>query len=160
MSAKHKIAHFIATGGYSGLSPKAPGTAGTAAALLLAFGLRSAIPWFGTLPGAALLAIATALIGLYVCDIVLSAGLTRDAVEDPQEIVIDEFAGVFITIIAAGTELWTFLLCFLLFRIFDIVKPPPIQRLEHLHGALGVMSDDLLAGVYAGIAFVAISMLW
>ncbi len=66
-------------------------------------------------------------------------------------IVIDEFAGQFLALLALPPT-WPVLLAgFVLFRLFDIMKPPPARRLEALPGATGIMADDLLAGLYANL---------
>jgi phosphatidylglycerophosphatase A len=81
--------------------------------------------------------------------------------KDPGKVVIDEVVGQFIALIPVpfvfGTAWWTAILAFILFRFFDIVKPYPARKFESLHGGLGIMADDVVAGVYAGIA-VAIAV--
>ena len=82
---------------------------------------------------------------------------------DPGEVVIDEFAGqcVVFAILAGQSNIWvTAIAGFLLFRFFDILKPPPIRKLEKLPAGWGVLLDDLLAGVYAGIAGFAFLRLY
>ena len=74
--------------------------------------------------------------------------------KDPQRVVIDEVAGQFIALIAVPIQFegwWTIILAFLLFRFFDIVKPYPARKFENLHGGLGIMADDVVAGIYAAI---------
>jgi phosphatidylglycerophosphatase A len=81
--------------------------------------------------------------------------------KDPGKVVIDEVAGQMIALLpvplAFGSIWWYTILAFLLFRFFDIVKPYPARKFESLHGGLGIMADDVVAGVYAGIA-VAIAV--
>jgi phosphatidylglycerophosphatase A len=76
--------------------------------------------------------------------------------KDPGKVVIDEVVGQFIALIPVpfvlGTAWWAAILAFLLFRFFDIVKPYPARRLESLESGLGIMADDVVAGVYAGMA--------
>jgi phosphatidylglycerophosphatase A len=84
---------------------------------------------------------------------------------DPREVVADEFSGQAVTFLftAAATisNIWvTALLGFLLFRLIDILKPPPIRKLEKLPKGWGILADDLLAGVYAGIVLSACLILW
>jgi phosphatidylglycerophosphatase A len=84
---------------------------------------------------------------------------------DPREVVADEFAGQAVTFLAAPflfiPTIWvTAVLGFLLFRLFDILKPWPARRLEKLPKGWGVLADDLLAGVYAGIALLIFLKLW
>ncbi len=73
--------------------------------------------------------------------------------QDPGEVVVDEVAGVMVTLLLApaGGFGWMFF-AFLLFRAFDIVKPFPIRHFERLPGGIGIMADDLMAGVYANLA--------
>ena len=87
-----------------------------------------------------------------------AAGATeRDAGKvDPGLVVIDEVLGQWLTASAIVHATWqSFVLAFALFRILDITKPWPIRRLERLHGGLGIVADDLLAGVYGGVVMFA-----
>lgn len=137
------VARVIATWFGCGYSPLAPGTVGTLGALPFAFGLNTLGPvpyWAGT-------ALATAG-GVWA-----SGRLARDlGVEDPQTIVIDEVAG---TLIAVGLALplgpWAALAAVILFRVFDILKPGPIDTVQKLPGGFGIMADDVLAGLVAGL---------
>lgn len=140
----------LATGFLSGLAPKAPGTFGSAACLLtwtllqLACGpMNGQFAWlfFG----------CTTVVGWYATSCYLrqkrSAGFEG---EDPQEVVIDEWAGLSLALLAAAPDsTLDLLLAFVLFRIFDIIKPPPVSNAERLPGAAGIMTDDLVAGSYA-----------
>jgi len=85
--------------------------------------------------------------------------------KDPGKVVIDEVAGQFIALIPVpfilGTAWWAAILAFILFRFFDIVKPYPARRLESLEAGLGIMADDIVAGVYAAIVVaVAVVISW
>ena len=133
---------FVATVGGAGLLPRAPGTWGSLAALPLAWLIFDGL---GPLAlGAA--AVLTFLLGWWVSVLVLRR--TRD--DDPGPIVIDEVAGQFVALIPAATELWQFALGFVLFRIADIAKPWPVSWADrNIKGGLGVMVDDILAGLYA-----------
>ena len=72
--------------------------------------------------------------------------------KDPGHIVIDEVAGQWITLAGATVFNWkSWILGFLLFRLFDIWKPPPVRQLEKLPGGTGIMADDLMAGVYGAV---------
>lgn len=144
---------LLATGFGSGLAPVAPGTVGSAAALPLYFLL-----WH--LPPALYLALvaATFLAGAW------SAGqLSRDlGVHDHGGIVIDEFVGVWIALAFCPRVWWLLVLGWLAFRLFDILKPPPISWLDRqVSGGLGIMIDDVVAGLFAlavvqGVAAVAL----
>ncbi len=75
---------------------------------------------------------------------------------DPQHVVIDEVCGQWIALLFMPPTWQSALLCLVLFRLFDIVKPPPARQLERLHGGAGVMLDDVAAGVYALIVAQAL----
>ncbi|MBF0254870.1 MAG: phosphatidylglycerophosphatase A [Gammaproteobacteria bacterium] len=133
--------HLLAFGFGSGLAPKAPGTFGTLAAIPLLL-LLSLLPLSGYLLA---LALSFAL-GIWFCE-----RTSRDlGVHDHGGIVWDEFVGLFVTFIAVPISWQSLLLGFVLFRLFDILKPWPIGWLDRqVQGGLGIMLDDLLAGVYA-----------
>ncbi len=133
--------HLLAFGLGTGLSPVAPGTAGSALGVLLYLPL-SALPLAVYLGVTALLFAA----GVWLC-----ARTSKDlGVHDHGGIVFDEIVGFLITMIALPRE-WPWIACgFLLFRFFDIVKPWPIRWLDrHVGGGLGIMLDDLVAGLFA-----------
>lgn len=134
-------AGWIASGFGSGFSPRAPGTVGSAAALLPWLWLRTLpLPYYA-------LAVALAFaIGVWASTWVVR----RSGVQDPQVVVWDEFVGVWIALAAAPPG-WIWMLAgFALFRLFDIWKPWPVSWAdEKLHGGLGVMLDDVFAGIYA-----------
>jgi len=134
------IHYFLATAIWSGYVPKAPGTAGSAVGMLLA--------WFFLSHDSAALLIATAIcffVGWWSSDVV-----EKDlGMEDPSIVVIDEVAGMWLSLLLVPANFILYLLAFGLFRLFDIWKPWPIDSLQHLHGGLGIMLDDMLAGLYA-----------
>jgi phosphatidylglycerophosphatase A len=122
-----------------------PGTWGSAATVLLWWLLARSIapawqPWV-----AALLAGIAVLAGIPAATLVARAS----ALKDPQFVVIDEVAGQLITLIAVPIAWQSLLLGFILFRGFDIVKPPPIRRLERLPEGIGIVIDDVGAGLYS-----------
>jgi phosphatidylglycerophosphatase A len=137
-----RAALLLATWFGCGLSPFAPGTAGSAAAL--------AIAWAAGFPQwqLAMLAAFCALVGLWAAE--RAAQVYGE--KDPGRVVIDEVAGMWLTL-AGATHLNTVSLIggFLLFRVFDIWKPFPARRLESLPGGLGIVADDLMAGLYAAL---------
>ncbi len=140
----NKIAFVLATWFGAGLSPRAPGTVGSIAALPLFWALKFAPP--------AATPLATALVcvtGFWAAQKVSDAR----AEKDPQIVVIDEAAGVLLALwIGAGANLWMDALGVVLFRVFDIFKPGPIGALERLRPAgAGIMMDDIAAGVVAGL---------
>lgn len=138
---------LAATGLGSGLLTPAPGTWGTIPGVILAYFL---IPY----PVLHLwVLILLILLGTYLCE---RAGQILQT-HDHSSIVIDEIAGVLIVFFSVNTNGWTLLLGFLLFRFFDILKPYPIALIDKkLKNGFGVMADDLLAGVYAGVVLQVI----
>jgi phosphatidylglycerophosphatase A len=132
------LAKLIATGFGSGLVRGAPGTAGSLVAALLAVPLLAVSPW-----ALALALLASCVAGWWA---IPRAG----GEHDPGWVVIDEFAGQFLTLLVLpGPSIGGIVAGFLLFRAFDILKPGPIDRIQRLSGATGVMADDLLAGLAA-----------
>ena len=108
---------------------------------------------------------ALALGGSIVCVRLAPAVIAATGKTDPGEVVADEFAGQAITFLFLGMapagNIWvTALLGFFVFRLFDIIKPWPIRKLEKLPKGWGILADDLLAGVYAGIVLVICIKLW
>ena len=122
-----------------------PGTWGSAAGLLLWAALSYRLPASARTPANIILGLAVTLIGIPAATQVARAF----AKKDPQFVVIDEVAGQLITLIAAPLTWKTFLAGFILFRAFDIVKPPPVRQLEKLPEGTGIVLDDVAAGLYA-----------
>ena len=144
-----KLIVALATGLYSGKIPVAPGTWGSAFAL---------IPWYFCRG----LSLANYLIVLAVIFVVgfLTAGSAEKIFDkpDPGCIVIDEVMGIFITLTLAPSHPVAWLLGFILFRIFDVLKPFPVSWFDtHLHGGIGIMMDDVMAGIYA---LICLQLIW
>ena len=146
-------AALLATWFGAGKLPKAPGTWGSLAALPFAWFIRD---WFGVWG----LALATAIVFIVGC---WAAEAHRRALggEDPGEVVIDEVAGVWLTLLPVTNSIWLYLAGFLLFRHFDIWKPWPVRWADRaVHGGFGIMLDDVLAALYAGgILCVAVNVM-
>jgi phosphatidylglycerophosphatase A len=140
-------AWLIATFFGAGLLKPGPGTYGSAAALLLWYGAAHLLhPSFLTLAiGTAIAAIAATLIGIPAATIVAR----ESGREDPGLVVIDEVAGQLIALIAIPSDWRHAVLSLLLFRLFDILKPPPVRQLERLPAGTGIMLDDVAAGLLA-----------
>ena len=139
---------FVAFGFGSGLSPKAPGTMGTIVAIPL-FILLSKL---GLLVYV-LIVIAAALLGIWVC----GKASERLGVHDHGGIVWDEIVGYWITMIGMPISLSSIILGFVLFRFLDIFKPWPINYIDrHVQGGLGIMLDDIVAGVFAWIIMASV----
>ncbi len=136
-----RLLMFIATGAGSGYLPKAPGTWGTLVGLLL---------WW-PLAGLSLTAYLATVAVLFIVG-VASAGAAEKILDrgDPGVVVIDEIVGVLIALAAVPLHPVAALAGFALFRLFDIAKPFPVGWVDrHLHGGLGIMLDDVAAGLYA-----------
>ncbi len=137
-----RIALAIASAGYSGFFPIAPGTVGSAVGVVVWAAARAS--------GAGLVAefvLAAALLVIGAWAATLAEG--ELGTTDPGPVVIDEVMGMCVTMIAAPFTWQAALAGFVLFRVFDIVKPPPARQLERAHGGWGIMLDDLAAGVFA-----------
>lgn len=123
---------FFATGFYSGLAPYFPGTVGSVFAFVMAWFLRFDV----------LAIVVLSILGVYIC----TQGELIFQKHDCSHIVFDEFCGSF----CAAWQLHTipqFMTAFILFRIFDILKPIPVNNLQALPRGWGVMADDLAAGI-------------
>lgn len=154
MGEKPLIPVILATGFGSGYCPVAPGTAGA----LLATVIWLAYTLF--LPPTTCIVLTVALTLLFT---VLGVWATNKVIpfwgEDPRRVVVDEMVGVWIPLIAAPAgNLWYALASFVLFRFFDIVKPLGVRQMERFPGGIGVMADDILAGIYS--LFIIICAQW
>ena len=139
-----RLAVFVATVGYCGYFPFAPGTVGSAAGLVFYL----FVWWTGSPIVEVGLIAALFAAGVW-------AGTTAERYfggVDPGPIVVDEVVGMLITLAFIPVGISGALAGFLLFRLFDVIKPYPAGRLEALHGGLGVMADDAMAAVYANLS--------
>ena len=135
-----RLGLLIATCGYIGFVPVAPGTAGSAAGVAIFYLIRGVeAAWAQPLLIAVLFVVG-----------VWAASMTERALGgiDPGPVVIDEVVGMLITLLWLPVAPLGALAGFLVFRVLDVVKPWPARQLESLHGGLGIMSDDAMAGVY------------
>jgi phosphatidylglycerophosphatase A len=143
--------HCIAMGFGAGLAPRAPGTAGSALALVPCW-LMLSLEW----PLRLALAAAALVLGVWIC----GESSRRLGAHDHPAIVLDEIAAMMLmTVLMPQSAVWLFV-AFVLFRIFDIAKPWPIRDLDHrMTGGLGIMLDDQLAAIYASACMVLIRQL-
>ena len=139
-----RLGLFVATCGYVGYVPIAPGTFGSAVGLAL-FAL---IRWSGSI------AIELGVIALLLVLGVWSGNLAERHFGrvDPGPVILDEVAGMLITLALIPVNLSGAIVAFLIFRLLDVVKPWPANRLEALPGGLGMMADDAMAAVYGNVA--------
>lgn len=139
---KNSLARILATWFGCGYSPVAPGTVGAAAAVVIAYLLG----WDRVTNG-----IAGVLVGL-IGIVAATLEAQSSGRKDPGHVVIDEVAGQWITLAGATAFNWkSYLIGFLLFRLFDIWKPAPVRQLERLPTGTGIIADDLMAGVYGAV---------
>lgn len=144
------LARLFATGFYVGYIKKGPGTAGSLLALAIAWVLHDSAGFTGgTLCWLGLLGLAPAR---------WAAGrvAAESELKDPQFVVIDEIVGQWIAFAGASRLNWkSWIAGFVLFRLFDIWKPPPVRQIEKLPGGTGIVLDDAMAGVYAAVVLFA-----
>ena len=138
-----RLGLFIATCGYLGYVPVAPGTFGSAAGLVV----FAAVRWSGS-P-----ALELAVIILLFAVGVWSANVAERHFGgvDPAPVILDEVVGMLITLAFLPVNVTGAVVGFLLFRLFDVVKPWPARRLEMLPGGFGVVLDDVMAGIYGNL---------
>lgn len=139
---KEKTAHFLATGFYSGLVGKAPGTFGSVVAAG-AYALTHSLC-------TELVALGLILSSILLCNYLLRLEKYQDN-KDPKEFVIDEFAGFFVAVAGLPFSVNNLALSFVLFRFFDISKVAGIKRVEKWPRGYGITMDDVLAGIYSNI---------
>ncbi|HUE85624.1 MAG TPA: phosphatidylglycerophosphatase A [Vicinamibacterales bacterium] len=138
-----KLATFLATVGYVGFIPIAPGTFGSVVGLAVYAAVSVTSSW---------------VVEAVVLAVVLVAGIwSADRVErqmgkDPGAVVIDEVAGMLVTLAFLDVSVLAAVVGFFIFRLLDVIKPPPARRLENLHGGPGIVLDDVMAGVYSNVA--------
>jgi phosphatidylglycerophosphatase A len=142
-----RIAVVIATAGGAGYAPFASGTFGAAVGIVIYFLTRG---WPAAWQVA--LVIAVSVIGTWASK-VAAEHFDR---EDPSQVVIDEVAGQLLTLLLLDVHVAGALLGFLLFRVFDIIKPWPARQFEEFPDGVGVMADDLMAGVYGWLVLCAV----
>lgn len=149
MRLSSRVALILSTWFGAGYAPVAPGTFGTLAAVPLVIPMGILGGWYG----------------LVVLIVVTGTGIwashrSRELLgrEDPSQVVIDEVAGYLLTLFLLPINWITLTAGFFLFRFFDILKPWPVNRAEQLKGGLGIVADDLLAGIYAN--FLIRAGLW
>jgi len=133
---------------YTGFFPFAPATFATAVFLAL----------YWLVPGGAWLASWVALLVTVVLSVPSSTAMETRYGKDPHCVVIDEVVGIQIVLVGTAPTLWGVVAAFLLFRVFDVWKPYPIDRLQALPGGWGIVIDDALAGLYTRVAVILISL--
>jgi len=149
------LAKLIATGLGSGYAPVAPGTAGAALAAIITYFIAIYSSSSTLNIALVVLSIVFTVLGIW------SANVLQDEWgHDPGKIVVDEMVGIWISMLFIPFSLLNLLLAFGLFRLYDIWKPWIVKKAENLDGGLGVMADDVVAGVFANVTlqFILIMM--
>ena len=142
----NRLAVWIATSGPAGYAPVAPGTFGSVVGLVIYILIAR---W--SLGAQLAVAAVITIIGVWAA----SAAARHFNRSDPSHVVIDEVAGQVVTLVGLGANWPVLLLGFLVFRALDIMKPWPANRLEAMHGGMGIMADDLMAALYGQAALRA-----
>ncbi|HZA25396.1 MAG TPA: phosphatidylglycerophosphatase A [Dehalococcoidia bacterium] len=141
-SLLNRLGWLIGTGLGSGLFPVAPATAGSLVALVIYF----FIPVAGDSLSLYIMISVGFIVGIWA-----TGTLITSTEHDPRQAVWDEFIGMWTTCLLLPKTLPWLAAAFICFRILDVVKPWPVRRLERLPGGLGIMADDLLAGIYGTV---------
>lgn len=149
LNAFEKVGYWMSIGFGLGLIPVAPGTFGSLLGPPLVWIVQTRIPGYGI---QAMIGVVLFFLGVRVCDV----GARVLGRKDPGAVVFDEIVAFFVVFAMIPVTWRSAILGFLLFRLFDISKPWPVKRLEKLPGGWGVMVDDLMAGLYAGLCLVVI----
>ncbi len=154
MEKFHKV---IASFFFTGKFPIAPGTAASFATIFLFYVFKNFINIYTLI----FLIFLTFILGTVSSEYFVK----NSGVEDPRWIVIDEVSGMLLTllpyyILGKTITVLTLFSAFLLFRVFDILKPPPIRKIEKIGGGIAIMLDDIGAGIYAGTLFFILLKLW
>jgi phosphatidylglycerophosphatase A len=153
-----RLARLIATGLYTGLSPVAPGSAGSGVALAVLWWIGSLRPLPSCSVGLAAALVLLFFAGQWASDVVEKEEVRAGRRKDPSKVNVDEVFGMGVAALfwpAGASRVWL-IPAFALFRLFDIVKPFPANRAQSLPGGWGIMTDDLIAGLYANLVLQVI----
>lgn len=154
------VINFLATGFYSGKTPVSPGTSGTfIAAVIVFFAYPLRVLLADNYSGALFLVFFT-LFSVGVVNEALRLEIYGKNADDPQQIVLDEFAGFFVAMLGLPLSFQSVAVAFILFRFFDITKIFPANKLENLPRGWGIVLDDIMAGAYANIMARVIFAYW
>ena len=136
---------LIGTGLLVGYSPVAPGTLSCLLGVLI---------WYLLFNNRILYIVVASV--LFIIGLIVSNALEKEWGKDPRRIVVDEYVSILLPLFFTPMRILPLAMTFLLFRFFDIVKPPPLKKLESLEGGLGVMIDDLVAGLYTTVVILGL----
>ena len=145
-----RIIKFTTSFFYLGHSPFMPGTLGSLAGLLIYFIVKDKIPIY-----------TFSVLFLFALGILFSSEAERIYKrKDAQTIVIDEACGMMLSLFLVPYSFWIMILGFTLFRVFDILKPPPARVIEKFSGAFGIMFDDIIAAIYTNFILQIICLIF
>ena len=145
-----KIVKITTSFFYLGHSPFMPGTLGSLAGLLIYFVVKDKLPIY-----------TFSILFLFALGILFSSEAERIYKrKDAQMIVIDEACGMMLSLFLVPYNVWIMILGFILFRTFDIIKPPPVRAIEKFSGAFGVMFDDIIAAIYTNFILQVITRIF
>jgi phosphatidylglycerophosphatase A len=133
---------FVGSAGYAGFFPVASGTVGSAVALALFWIIPPLQDWIVLLP--------CILVSLAI-GIPIASAMEKHYGEDPSEVVWDEVVGQWIALLLLPPIWYLWVAAFFVFRVFDIIKPPPANVFDRMRGGFGIMMDDVIAGIYANL---------
>jgi len=145
-----RLYYLIATVGYAGYFPVAPGTVGSALAGVIVFLIK---------PSDFMLMVLILI--FFATGTVSAHNVEKELGKDSGHIIVDEFCGYLISVVFINRTMTSLILAFFIFRAFDIIKPPPVRTVEkRISGGAGVMLDDVVAGIYTNICMQAIYILF
>jgi len=153
VSARRGAGYWVAVGLGSGLFPIVPGTVGTIPLWLAAY--LVARVWPPSPAGLIVAALITTGIGFWA-----ASEAEKTLGHDPKAVVIDEWAGMLVALIGVPPTLFAYVVAFVLFRFFDVVKPFPAAQVERLPRGYGVVMDDVFAGLYALLTYHLLHGIW
>jgi phosphatidylglycerophosphatase A len=148
------VAYWVAVGFGAGHVPFIAGTIGTVPFWLVLFAVSQWRPW--SIVALSCVSLFVAVVGIWAA----TRAERRMAVHDPKQIVIDEWAGMAISLIGVPPRFSSYLWAFLLFRFYDVIKPVPARQMERLPGGYGIVLDDVIAGLYALVSFHLLHSVW
>ncbi len=142
----NRLYYFVATIGYAGYFPFAPGTVGSALAGVVVFLIKPSE-----------LMLMGLIMIFFIAGTISAHNVEKELGKDSGHIIVDEFCGYLVSVLFIPRNMTNLILAFFIFRVFDIVKPPPIRTVEKkVGGGAGVMLDDIVAGIYTNITIQVI----
>jgi len=148
MTKRAFLKNLIATGLFTGYIPIAPATFACSISIVI---------WYFLIPNKIIYGAVSII--LFILGLLLSDDLSKTMGKDPRPVVIDEYACLLLPLFFTPRKIIPLVITFVLFRIFDIVKPPPLRKLEELPGGWGIIMDDLGAAIYTMVVIILLTAL-